>query len=154
MNKKGLLIIVLFVFISVALLFAQQVERITFTELRTDGSVGRTRTVDAVLVGWIQEEHSMQGNFKVTYQTSRLVDGEWTDWELSERQPMSISLRQQFDMLQRAYNTHTNIGMIFPMGSVNGLKMAAIPTGRSSPFWWSNNGNSIMALYKVYAVRP
>jgi len=40
--------------------FAQQLEKLTYEELKTDGTIGRTVTVEVYFLGWRQIAHSME----------------------------------------------------------------------------------------------
>jgi len=138
-------------FISVTFLFSQNVERITYMDLGPDGSRRVTRTVDAIHIGWEQHQCLMEGNLRVVYSTFRLIDGEWSDWMLVQRDPWRHTLRQTYDFLVRDYVLFPNAGSIIKYSFGNVLRMNDIPNGSTSPFWWSQDGRSFFIFYKLYA---
>jgi hypothetical protein len=155
MQKKSILMGLLLMVIPILCLFSQNVERITYMDIGADGSQRINRTVNAIFAGWLQMEVKQEGNLRVTYQAMRLVDNEWTDFELSERRPMQGTLNQQYDALVRDYTLLPNVGTIMPIpGGVTALKMMAIPTGETKPMWWGTNGRSFFIFYRLYIVVP
>jgi len=158
MKKKAFTILVLMVILTKGI-FAQQLEkltleRLTYEELKTDGTIGRTVTVEAYFVGWEQRVTSMEGNYIVTYSCARLYNGEWSDWEFSERTPAMLStLNQYFWTLQRVYNLHPRAGVKYFYNGMETIKIWAIPDGKASPFWWAENGKSFFSFYKFYAIK-
>jgi len=154
MKKKGFTALVLVVILTGGI-FAQQLERLTYEELKTDGTIGRTVTVEAYFMAWQQQEHFMEGNYLVIYQCMRPFNGEWSDWEFAERSPaMLLTLSQYYNTLQREYNLHPKSGMKFYQNGMEFIKMLAIPDRRSSPFWWAENGQSFFMFHKLYLIKP
>jgi len=136
-------------------LFSQNSERITYMDIGADGSQRINRTVNAVFAGWLQMEVKQEGNLRVVYQAFCLVNGEWSDWELSERRPMQGTLSLQYDALVRDYSLLPNVGTIIPIpGGFNALKMMAIPIGQTKPMWWSTDGRSFFVFHRLYIIVP
>lgn len=152
MEKRKLLLGLFFMVTSVMFLYSQDWERVTYLEIRSDGSRGNTRTVDAMFFASIQMEIVLEGNNLAIYQSVN-YNGEWSDWELTQRQPMRGTIREHHDAFRRDYELYPNWGTVFQWGGVNVLRMLDIPRGKSSPIWWSTTGNSYFAFYKVYIIR-
>jgi len=153
MHKK--LILTTTLLMSVFPLFSQEVQRITFVDVGPTGSQRINRTVNAIFAGWLQMEMRQEGNLRAVYMSMRLVDGEWTDWELYERRPMQGTLSWQFDALRREYATLPNAGAVMSIpGGFTILRMMAIPTGQTIPFWWGTSGNSFYVFHRLYMVVP
>ena len=151
--RKGIFLFNFFFLItSSIILSAQNIERITYIEINNAGTYGRTITVNAMLVGWEQHQITMEGNYRVVYTTSCQVGGEWGSWNLLQREPYSISLRQQYDAFLAEYSRVSNTGMIFPFGNINALRMCDIPRGQSKPIWWGQDGRSFYIFYKIYII--
>jgi hypothetical protein len=154
MQKKLILIGTLLIMSNLCL-FSQNVERITYMDIGADGSQRINKTVNVVFAGWLQVEVKQEGGLWVVYQAMRLVDGEWTDWELTERRPMQGTLSQQYDALVRDYTFLPNVGTIMSIpGGFNALKMMSIPTGQTKPMWWSTSGHSFFMFHKLYIIVP
>jgi len=154
MKKKIFTALVLVVILTRGI-FAQQIERLTYEEFKTDGTYGRTVTVEALFLGWLQQEIFMEGNYTVTYQCMRLYDGEWLDWEFAGRLPAMVpTLMQAYNLLQQQYNLHPRAGMKFNVYGWEGIKIAAIPDRHASPLWWSENGRSFYMFFKLYIIKP
>jgi hypothetical protein len=155
MQKKPILIVILLLF-SVISSFSQEIQRITYTDIGADGSQRISRTVNAIFMGWLQQEVKLEGNLQAVYMCFRPHNGEWGDWELAERRPMQGSLNFIYNTLLRDYTVlPKNVGtiMILPGGNT-ALKMVSIPTGNTSPFWWSTSGNSFFIFHNLYLIVP
>lgn len=140
-----------FCLMSASALFSQEVRRITYTEMRPDGTIGRTVTVDAVFLGWRQERFTLEGNLLVTHSTIRLVGSdEWTAWELAGRQPAGTTLRHMFDEGLRQHSLHPRSSMIFPMSGVQTIRIRTTPDGRPSPMWWRDDGRAFYIFNRLY----
>ena len=144
----------IFSLISISL-FAQQTERITYQELRANGTY-RDITVNAIFMGWAHREFSLDGNFLVTYQCDRLTnEDKWSDWRLVERQPSPYStLRGYYDFLIRSYFQYPRLGIKSYYNEYEILAMPSIPNGRSSPIWWREDGRAIFLFQKMYLIVP
>ena len=153
MNKIIITALVLLVSINSGI-FAQNFQRVTYTELRADGSYVGTRTVEAVLLGWSQQRITIEGNYIVTYQAFCPVDGNWSNWELSERQPARFTLNQIYDSFRETYSRYPNMGTIFNINSNKALYIFDIPSGKSVPYWWDTDGRSVCTFRKVYGIKP
>jgi len=153
MKKYSLLGI--FSLISISL-FSQQTERITYQELRADGTYVRDITVNAIFMGWGQRELSLDGNFLVTYECTRLINEyEWSDWHLVGRQPAFYStLRGNYDNLLRQYSQYPRFGIKIYYNGYEILVMASIPNGNSSPIWWRDDGRAFFIFQKMYLIVP
>jgi hypothetical protein len=145
----------LFLFIVAVMgLFGQNFERVTYIELKPDGTYVGTRTVEAALLGWSQQQFTIEGNFIVTYSTLCLVGGNWSNWELAERQPARYSLNDIYDSFIETYSRYPNMGTIYNINNNRVLYIFDIPSGNSRPFWWSTDGRSIFTFRKVYGIKP
>jgi len=150
---KGYLIGILIFFMPVLNLYSQNVEKISYLDIGPDGSQRINRTVNVVFAGWSQMEVKREGNFRVTYQWLRLVDGEWSDRELTERRPMQGTLTGQYDALLRDHALFPNASSIIQIGrGINVLRMFDIPVGQTRPIWLSTDGNSFFMFYKMYVI--
>jgi hypothetical protein len=136
-------------------LFSQQTERITYQELRPGGTY-RDITVNAIFFGWGQREFSLDGNFLVTYECSRLInENEWSDWRYVERQPAFYStLRGNYDNMLRAYYQYPRAGIKIYYDGYEILVMASIPNGGSSPIWWRDDGRAYFLFQRMYLIVP
>jgi len=154
MKKKVFTALVLAVIFTRGI-FAQQLERLTYEELKTDGTIGRTVTVEAYFLAWQQHEIFMEGNFLVTYSYMRLYNGDWGDRHFAQREPAMVpTLREQYTTLQQVYNLHPKMGMkLYLDNGLEVIRMLAIPTGHSSPFWWAETGRSFFTFFKLYAIK-
>jgi len=137
-------------------LFAQQSERITYQELRADGTYVRDITVNAIFMGWAQRQFSLDGNFLVTYECTRLTnEDKWSDWHLVGREPaLSLTLRGYYDNLLRQYSRYPRVGIKIYYNGYEILVMASIPNGRSFPIWWRDDGRAIFLFQKMYLIAP
>ena len=151
MKKKFFVVMILAAGFAVEV-FAQQVQRVTYTEMRPDGTVGRTVTVDAVFIDWLQQRFTLEGNFLVVHSTIRPVDGEWSAWELSSRQPTSTTLRHLFDEAVRHHSSHPRSSLIFPIRGTQTIRIRTTPDGHSSPMWWRNDGRAFYIFFRRYAI--
>ena len=143
--------------VSVIFLYAQQFEKVTYVEIFSNGTYSKPKTVEAVHVGYLQRHFIMESNYLVVYQCGRILDfntdswSDWSEWELTGKQPVYFSIRQFHDRSQIEYEAHPNSGEIIPMGNGSySLIMPYIPAGKSSPYWWGNDGKSIYGFYIVY----
>ena len=154
---KKILFISVFNLLLVSTVFSVDIQRLTFTDMRSDGTIIGSVTVNAVFLGWSQQEVTREGNFRVIRERVYLANGsEWSPWELVTREPAPVlTLRQEFDMLLREYN-------LFPRASIRirhasggqAVKIMDIPSGRSSPIWWRDDGRAFFAFCRVYAIIP
>jgi len=153
MKKKVFTALVLGVILTRGI-FAQQLERLTYEEFKTDGTYGRTVTVEAVFLGWLQQEIFMEGNYTVIYQCFCPYNGKWSDWELAGREPAIVpTLRQAYNLLQEQYMLHPRAGMKFYMNGLEGIKISSIPDLHASPIWWSESGRSYYMFFKLYLIK-
>jgi hypothetical protein len=152
----------IFSLMSIVSLFAQKSERITYQELRPDGGL-KDVTVNAVLLGWEQQWHYFDDDFKVIMSSSRPYNGEWSNWELSSRAPArlpniprlsNMRLRSDYDERALVLSKYPRYGWKYYYNGLEILKMAAIPNGGSSPIWWSEDGRSYYIFYRLYDIIP
>jgi len=98
----------------------------------------------------------MEGNFEVSYRRTRRFgeNGEWSDWEFAGKQPaMLLNLNQKYWTLQREYNLYPKAGMKFHYeDGIEIVRILAIADGKSSPFWWAENGQSFFIFLKIYLI--
>jgi len=152
MRRKYLLLF-LFGGIAINTVFAQQLERITYEEMRSDNSFGRTVTVDAYFLGWSQQEVFLEDGTQVIYESFCPVNGEWSDWELLGRMPtFAPTLRLAFDWTQRDYNSHPKAAKILYFNGMQTIRLLSIPNKQTSPIWWSQSGKSFYIFYKIYVL--
>ena len=160
MSKKAILLLFLLILVSVICLFAQQFEKVTYVELLLNGTYSKPRTVEAVFFGYIQRHIIIERNFLTLYQCCRMIDvntgnlSDWSEWELTDKQPINFGIRQYYDYYQNEYRLLPNLGEIRPVGNGRSysLIMPDIPGGRSSPYWWGTDGKSCFGFYKVYFI--
>jgi hypothetical protein len=135
--------------------FAQEVEKLTFVERRTDGTITGTVTVDAIFVYMEQHKISIEGGLQVTYSSAYYKD-EWSDWELVSRQPaMTPTIRQLYDIGVKEWTKNPRASVRINMGNgIQAVRIGSIPKGKSTPFWWSDDGKSFYIFFEVYAIMP
>ena len=156
MCKKSICAIFLIFTVSSMTLFAQQTERITYEEVRSDGTFGRTVTVNAIFFGWAQRQVYYEGDLQVTYQTSCLFNSDkWTDWELAGRRPaLTFTLQDYYQARQIGYNLHPRAGIKYFVKGREVVMILSIPNGKGSPIWWDKSGNSVHLFYEIYVIEP
>jgi len=152
--KKKCFFVGIFGLMSFTTIFAYETIRLTFDEIRSDGVFLRTRTVDAVFMGWIQHVTFLERDTKVTYHSFRPHNGEWDDWELAGRVPARLSLTRHFDTLRREYYSRPRMSVPTIAQGFETIRMLSIPDGRVSPFWWGQDGRSFYTFFRVYVVMP
>jgi hypothetical protein len=153
MKKKLFMPLILAVTITSGI-FAQQIERLTYEEFNA-GMVGRTVTVEAFFMGFLQNEVFLEGDLQVIYQCAHPYNGQWSDWKLLSKQPaIALTIRQTYEWLQKDYFLHPRAGSKVYINGVELVQIMAIPDGQSSPMWWSTNGRSFFVFYKLYAIKP
>jgi hypothetical protein len=135
-------------------IYAQQLEKLTYEEFRTDGTYGRFITVEAIFAGWLIQQIFMEGNYEVTYQCFRPYnEDKWSDWEFAQKKPAMVSsLLLQYQLLQKGYNLHPKSGMKFYLGYAEAIKMWDIHDRAASPFRWAEDGKSFFIYYKLYLI--
>jgi len=153
--KKYLFIFVLML-MPVLFIYSQNVERLTFTELRPDGTLIGNVTVNAVFIGWSQQNVSLEGNLLVIYERYyQKGSSDWSDWKLSSKQPSLIpSLRALYDTTLNIYINQPRGAIRANLNNVQVVRIMTIPNGNSSPCWWSNDGRSYNVMYENWAIKP
>lgn len=136
-------------------LFAQQSQRLTFTDMTPGNTTGRNVTVNAVLLGPEQHRITIEGNFEVYY-TRYLDEDKWTEWVVFQRIPVrGFTINQIYNLYMSDYNRNPRIGMRLNMGDGRQwVRILSIPTGHSSPIWWSNDGRSFFVYYELWGIIP
>jgi hypothetical protein len=82
-------------------------------------------------------------------------NGVWSDWEVMQRAPPHLpTLRQIYDSLLQEYNRNPRTAVRIYTQGIQAVRILTIPDGRSSPFWWTDDGLSFNALYEFWAVMP
>jgi hypothetical protein len=154
MKNKIIVALVLIFSINCGIL-SQEIERLTFFELKPDGTIVGTVTVDAIFVGWEQHKISHEGGFQVT-RISTNFTGEWSPWELGRREPANASsIRQLHDVLLRELTRNPRSSVrIQHRSGIQVVRIAIIRSGSSSQRWWSEDGRSFNILYEVWAIGP
>ena len=137
-------------------LLSQEIEKLTFVERRSDGPIIGTVTVDAIFAYYSMHNVFLDGNFQVVLESVRLQDGQWSEWEVMERSPARIlSLSLIYDILLREYNMapRSTVRRAFQYGFQT-VRIMTIPSGRSSPMWWSEDGRSFNIFFEFWAIAP
>ena len=156
MKKKVLVLMVLSLTLLPFNLFAQDIEKLTFTERRSDGFVIGAVTVNAIYSGLTQQKISLENNFQVIQQRlQNLVNNNWTDWELLERSPArALTLTQIYDAVIKDYNMYPRGAIRINYYGLQFVRIYKIPNGRSSPFWWSDDGKSFNIMFEFWMIMP
>jgi hypothetical protein len=155
--KKRLVITLVLIVSSMTGAFAQQTQRLTFTDMRSDGTIIGDVTVNAVFMGWTQQRISIENGMTVTRESVNIYgSNEWSPWEIMRREPpLGPTLRQEYDMILRQYNRTPRAAVrIHLQGGVQAVRIATIPNNASSPMWWSEDGRSFNILNEVWAIVP
>jgi hypothetical protein len=136
-------------------IFAQEIQRLTFEDRRSDGVIVGTVTVNAVFLAWSQQRVSIENNLQV-YRERGSQDGiVWSDWQVMSREPTHVpTLRQLYDVLLGEYNRHPRSAVRLNMQGRQAVRIPTIPEGRSSPFWWTEDGKSFNILYEFWVIMP
>ena len=151
---KRIFLFGIFCLMSVSILFAQQIERKTIQILRPGGGVERTITVNAVFAAFGEQRITRDGNLEVVHERA-FLNGQWTAWELVQRAPaLQPTLRQLFDELSRDWSFFPNGVRIHHIAGNQFFRFAVIYDGRSSPFWWSQDGRAIYSSHALYMIVP
>jgi len=153
--KKYFFIFVLML-MPVLFIYTQNVERLTFTELRPDGTPIGNVTVNAVLIGWSQQNIYLEGNLLVIYESyCQKGSSDWSDWRLMSKQPsLILSLRALYDTTINLYIKQPRGGIRINLNNVQVVRIMKIPDRNSSPCWWSNDGRSYNVFYENWAIIP
>jgi len=154
--RKKLLVILLLMFSLTGGVYAQKTERLTFTELRPDGTPIGNVTVNAILIGWSQQNVSLEGNLLVVYESYfEKGSSDWSEWRLMTKQPsLILSIRTLYDTTLNIYITQPRAGIRINLNNVQVVRIMTIPDRRSSPCWWSNDGKSYYVMYENWAIIP
>jgi len=158
MNKKIVFLLALSLCFTFEI-FSQQKQKLTFTDLREDGSIIGTVTVNAVFFSWNQQRISIENGLLVTRERVYLAewgkDGVWSDWELMAKQPsQGYSISRFFYAAQDLYIKHPRGVMRMYFNGYQAIRLMTIPNGYTSPIWWGEDGNSFYAFYKSYVIIP
>ena len=156
MKKKNILVLVFLMGITLGS-YAFEIERLTFLDSRPDGSIIGTVTVNAVFMAYSQQRISIEGNQQIIRESVLQPNGQWTDWQVMERAPQigNLSLRQIYDNYVLAYSRHPRMSRRIQMQEgLQAVRILSIPTGRSSPIWWSDDGRSFNVYYEFWAILP
>ena len=153
MNRK-----LIFVFLCLNItygLFAQQIEKLTFTDRRSDGTIVGSVTVNAIHAGWSLQEVSLENNLQVIYESFNLT-GEWSDWQLVGKSPAPVStILQLYNIVLGEYNRYPRSSVRVNIGNgLQAVRIASIPKGRSSPMWWNDDGRSFFTFYEFWTIVP
>jgi len=153
--KKKLFITLVFGVILTRGIFAQQGERLTYEEVNLNGTYGRTITVEAIFIGYMQSQAYLEGNKLVQYQSFKLIsDDKWTSWELAGKLPSIYSnLGEVFYIFQQLYISHPRAGLKKYVNNKEIIQIPSIPNGEASPIWWAKDGESVFTFYKLYVLK-
>jgi len=137
--------------------YAQKTEKLTFTELRPDGTLIGNVTVNAVFLGWSQQNVSLEGNLLVLYERYYTKNSsDWTDWGLSSKQPRlePLSLSEIYYIRLKAYSVRPREAIRGYIDNVQVVRILTIPDRQSSPYSWSKDGMSFYVMYELWAIIP
>jgi hypothetical protein len=151
MSKCHSIILILVALIAMGI-DAQEVKRITITELSPLGEPLRTITVNAIYVSTGRISLSLEGGFEVMREsTFDQQSGRWSNWQVISRSPANFSdIRTYFNQLHREIIAIPNGTRFFHVNGFRMFRIATIPIGRSSAIWWSDDGRSIITNYEWY----
>jgi len=154
MKKRFFTVLVLSVSITIGV-FAQKTQRLTFMEQKPGGTYGGTVTVNAFLLGWQQQQAFIENGMLVQHVSSKLIDGEWSPWELLGREPSPVpTIRLMYDIVIQEYNRNPRAATIFNYYGQQIVKKLATPNNKSSPFWWNDDGRSFFNFYELWVIVP
>ena len=153
MGKKIFITLILSICFTFGI-YAQQIERLTFTDMRSDGTIIGNVTVNAVFMAWTQQRTSIENGMQVLYERVHLPNDKWSDWELQGREPARFTLRQTYDVLLRQYNITPRASVRLHTQGLQAVRIMTIPDGRGSPMWWSDDGRSFNVMYEFWAIIP
>ncbi|MDR0473568.1 MAG: hypothetical protein LBH43_07860 [Treponema sp.] len=153
MKKRIFTVLVLVASIN-CVISAQEIERLTFTERRSDGTIVGNVTVNAVFMGWSQQRVTIENGMQITQESFNIRgSNEWSPWEIMQRAPAYMpTLRQMYDLLLGEYNRHPRSAIRLHMQGIQGVRIMTIRSGSSSPMWWSDDGKSFNVLYEFWAI--
>jgi len=136
--------------------FAQEIERLTFTERRSDGTIVGNVTVNAIFMGWSQQRVTIENGMQIIRESVNILgSNEWSPWEIMQRAPAHVpTLRQMYDLLLGEYNRYPRSAVRLHMQGIQAVRIMTIRSGSSSPMWWSDDGKSFNALYEFWAIMP
>ena len=159
MKKLLALMVIFLVVVKVGFALDLNIERLTFTESRPDGTIIGTVTVDAIFAGFVQQNIAMEGNLQVIRERQFINvdvggDGQWSDWEVTRRFPPIEPILQLYFRLLREWSMNPRIAARIHFSVFQAVRIATIPDGRSSPFWWSNDGRSFYTLTELWVIAP
>jgi len=133
---------------------AQQIERLTFTDMRSDGTIIGNVTVNAVFMAWTQQRVSVENGMQVLRERVHLPNDRWADWEVMERSPARLTISQTYDVLLRQFNRTPRASVRLHTQGIQAVRIMTIPDGRGSPLWWSEDGRSFNVMYEFWAIIP
>lgn len=134
--------------------FSQEIQRLTFTDRRADGVIIGNVTVNAVFMAWTQQRVSIENGMQVINERV-YINGAWQAWELMGREPSHVStIRQHYDIIMAEYQRYPRGAVRLYKQGIQGIRIMAIPDGRSSPLWWSEDGRSYNVMYEFWAIAP
>lgn len=154
MNKKYLVVFILVSCVTFGT-FAQQTEKLTFVDRRSDGTIIGPVTVNAIFISWNMQKVSIENNLQVIRE-SVYNNNTWSDWQIVGREPARVSsIRQLYDIILGEYNRYPRSATRLNMqNGIQAVRLMSIPTGRSSPMWWNDDGRSFNVMYEFWAIIP
>jgi hypothetical protein len=155
--RKKLLIVLLLIFSFTGGVYAQKLEKLSFTEYRSDGTLIGNVTVNAIFIGWSQQNISLEGNLLVIYERyCTKGSSDWTDWELTSKQPRltPLSLSEIYNIRLRAFSVRPREAIRSYIDNVQVVRIPTIPNRQSSPYSWSKDGMSFNVMYEIWAIIP
>lgn len=154
MKKKIFMVLILIISINSGI-FAQQTERLTFTEISSDGTIIGTVTVNAAFAGFLQKWVSIENNMQVVRESAYTnANGVWSDWGPKKKEPAILpTIRQIFDSILRDYHRYPRGAVRWYLKGIPFVNIMTIPDGRISPLWWNDDGKSFFIMYEVWAIK-
>ena len=154
--RKKLLMVILLTFSFTGGVYAQKTEKLSFTEFRSDGTLIGNVTVNAIFIGWSQQNVSQEGDFTIINESVCLKgSSDWSKWELMSKQPSLLpSLRAIYDFMLREYNVRPRGAIRAYIENGQMVRILTIPNGHTSPYWWSKDGRSYNVMYEIWAIMP
>jgi len=153
MRKKLMVLLILLLTISVNT-FAQKIERLTFSEMRADGTIIGTVTVNAIFMTWTQQRITIENGMQV-FRESVYINNEWTPFEIAGREPPQLpTIRQVYNLMLQHYSNYPRSSRRVNISGVQAVRIMTIPSNKSSPIWWSDDGKSFNIFYEVWGIVP
>ena len=135
--------------------FSQEIQKLTFLDMRSNGTIIGNVTVNAVFMFWSQQRVSIENGMQIRRESLN-INGEWSPWEIMGREPAIVpTIRQAYDLTMQEYNRYPRAAVRINMQEgIQAVRIMSIPYNRSSPLWWSDDGKSFNIFCEVWAIMP